>query len=262
MFGGVLLPHPVHDEPGEAQCRRLRLRKGSRLFLRSIFLLPGRVRVLVGRWGVLGGVLLPPTVNHESRETVGGSQRLRHRRYMHVPRRDLLPCGIQRAEAVRRGDVFRRAGHGDRVLVGLPHCVLLCRRECNTNHLVRRTRMRAAVRRMSRTVKLARSPAGFYGETTNSPDSTCSGQCLVGYYCVAGSITATATICPAGAHSVLAHARCVVERSSVTWGTRQVSMASILAPRTQAATINAHRGTTAYRAASVLPRVPRGRSAL
>lgn len=38
-------------------------------------------------------------------------------------------------------------------------------------------------------------PAGRFGDATGLQDSTCSGECIAGYYCTTGSTTATATMC-------------------------------------------------------------------
>jgi hypothetical protein len=41
-------------------------------------------------------------------------------------------------------------------------------------------------------------PAGTYGDTVNATSRTCSGICEAGYYCAAGSISATQVECPSG----------------------------------------------------------------
>lgn len=41
-------------------------------------------------------------------------------------------------------------------------------------------------------------PAGTYGDTVNTTNSICSGPCEAGYYCAAGSISATQSQCPTG----------------------------------------------------------------
>lgn len=43
-------------------------------------------------------------------------------------------------------------------------------------------------------------PAGRFGSATLLTAATCNGACTAGYFCVAGSTSATATICPLGSY--------------------------------------------------------------
>jgi hypothetical protein len=41
-------------------------------------------------------------------------------------------------------------------------------------------------------------PAGRFGEAPGLTSAACSGECLLGYECPAGSVVATASVCPVG----------------------------------------------------------------
>ena len=57
-------------------------------------------------------------------------------------------------------------------------------------------------------------PAGRYGSETGLSDALCSGECMQGYYCEAGSVSAKAAACPEGSYGsatgLVEQAECIV----------------------------------------------------